>query len=324
LGEATGQLDADATTSPDGQTLDATVQVRRFELDLPSTGSRSVQTLDPAQDIAIGMYQPNGSFVALSLERPRKPRPQESTRYHVVVDLDGVRLRRGTTLDVTLDGKPVVDIAGATQVNGTVHLKRGHVEVFGKRFNIEPGSTASFTGDPDNPQLVATASYDTHQNTKLLAELRGPVKKPKIQLRSEPAGLSEDQMLGLLVVGSADGLGGTPPPSQQSFPTLRAAGYAGGVVTQELNTALTGITSLDVSTRLDTSNAANPRPEVEVRVSNTVTTRVTVNTGMPAPGETPDRTLLSVDWQFKPRWSLETTVGDQGSSRLDVLWRHRY
>jgi hypothetical protein len=45
---------------------------------------------------------------------------------------------------------------------------------------------------------------------------------------------------------------------------------------------------------------------------------------MPAPGEPRDTTLLTIDWRFKPRWSLETTVGDAGSDFLDLLRRHRY
>jgi hypothetical protein len=91
-----------------------------------------------------------------------------------------------------------------------------------------------------------------------------------------------------------------------------------------VNTALSGITSLQVATRVDTSQAANPRPEVDVRVSNTIVARVTVNTGLPPPGEPPDRTLVGFDWRFKPRWSLRTTVGDEGSTSFELLWQHRY
>jgi hypothetical protein len=97
-----------------------------------------------------------------------------------------------------------------------------------------------------------------------------------------------------------------------------------GPVTEALNKALSGITSLDVATRIDTSQVANPRPELDLRLSNEVLARVTVQTGMPAPGEPADRTLFTIDWRFKPRWSLETTVGDQGSTFLDLLWHHRY
>ena len=34
--------------------------------------------------------------------------------------------------------------------------------------------------------------------------------------------------------------------------------------------------------------------------------------------------MLMVDWRFRPRWTLRTTVGDRGSSIVDFLWNYRY
>jgi len=157
----------------------------------------------------------------------------------------------------------------------------------------------------------------------LEARASGLVSSFKANLRSEPP-LPQDEILGLLLFGSPEGLGGTPGPGEQQDPTQRAAGLASGVVTQGINQALSGISKVEISTRLDTTQAANPRPEVEVRLSNNVLAHVTVQTGTPAPGEPPDLTLVTIDWRFKPRWSLRSTVGDQGSTLFDLLWRHRY
>jgi hypothetical protein len=63
---------------------------------------------------------------------------------------------------------------------------------------------------------------------------------------------------------------------------------------------------------------------VEVRLSSNVVTRVTVQTGVPLPGQPPDLTLVTFGWNFHPRWSLQTTVGDAGSTAIEILWRHRY
>jgi translocation and assembly module TamB len=75
---------------------------------------------------------------------------------------------------------------------------------------------------------------------------------------------------------------------------------------------------------VDTSNAQNPRPEVGVQVARDVRVQVAYNLGLPAPGENPDRTLLVIDWRFLRKWSLSTTIGDRGSSIIDLLWQHRY
>ena len=324
LGEASGTIHADATMAPDQKTLDVHVKVPTFDMRLSPATGHSVQSLDPAPHVVIGRYGPGGRFVELAMHAPHKTRPPESTAVRVAIDLgNDVRVRRDATLDLQLTGSASIDITDAPHVSGTLRLVRGTVDVFGKRFAIDPSSTVSFTGDPNNPQLVATAEYDAPDGTHVFADVVGPIKKPNVLLRSEPA-RSQDAIMGLLVFGSEEGLSGTPAPDQQPDPMQRAAGVASGPVTEALNKALSGITSLEVSTRVDTSQAANPRPEVALRVTNEVLARVTVQTGMPAPGELPDRTLLTVDWRFNPRWSLESTVGDEGSTSVDLLWHHRY
>ncbi len=324
MGELSGRVHADASMAPDGKVLDVKVDVPTLQVDLPSTSGKSVQSLAPAPDVVIGAYQPDMRFVALPMHAPEKPREPGAMRVEVAITLGhDVRVTRDATLDVQLAGSTRLDVSDKSTMAGTLHLTRGMVDVFGKRFTIEPTSTVSFAGNPGEPQLVVTAMYEAPDRTHIYADVVGTPGKMKVNLRSEPA-LSQDEIVGLLMFGSPEGMSGTPPPSQQSDVTQKAAGLAGGFVTQGINKALSGITSLEVSTRVDTSQAANPRPEVEVRISNDVSTRVTVQTGMPAPGEPPDMTLLSIDWRFKPRWSLETTVGDAGSTFLDLFWNHRY
>jgi hypothetical protein len=46
--------------------------------------------------------------------------------------------------------------------------------------------------------------------------------------------------------------------------------------------------------------------------------------GVPPPGENPDRTEFTLDCRLIRSWSLVTTVGDQGSTALDLDWRMRY
>jgi translocation and assembly module TamB len=326
LGEASGRFRVEAQMPPEAheRRLDISVSVEQFEMRLPHSTAHAVQSLEPAPRVVVGMYQPDGQFVVLPLHPPQKPREPGSMTVRVAVNLArDVRVRRDANLDVELTGQPVLEVTDAPRMNGTINVIRGYVDVFGKRFAIDPASTISFTGDSSNPQLVVTAQYDAPDGTRIYADAVGPLKKPKINLRSEPV-RTQDEILGLLIFGSQEGLAGAPPPDQQPDPTQRAAGLASGPLTEALNKALSGITSLDVTTRLDTSQAANPRPELELRVSSDVLARVTVQTGMPAPGEPPDRTLLTIDWRFKPRWSLESTVGDEGSTFVDLLWHHRY
>jgi translocation and assembly module TamB len=317
-------LHADATMSPDQGQLDVKVTVPTLDVRLPHSTGGTLQQLAPAARIAVGTREPDGRFAVLPLHAPERPRHADATRVRAVVALGrDVRVRRDNSLDVELTGAPILEIGNHSHVSGTIQLTRGTVEVLGKRFTIEPASSLSFTGDVSDPQLVVTASYRTPDGTILYADVVGSAKKLEVNLRSDPP-RSQDELLSLLLFGTEEGPSAPTSPEQQPDPAQRAAGLASGPLTQAVNRALSGITPVEVATRIDTSQAANPRPEVDVRISNEVLARITVQTGVPAPGEPPDRTLVTIDWHFRARWSLAATVGDQGSTFVDVLWHHRY
>jgi hypothetical protein len=46
--------------------------------------------------------------------------------------------------------------------------------------------------------------------------------------------------------------------------------------------------------------------------------------GAPTPGTNADTTLVTLNWRFLRKWSLETTFGNKGTSILDLVWQHRY
>jgi hypothetical protein len=46
--------------------------------------------------------------------------------------------------------------------------------------------------------------------------------------------------------------------------------------------------------------------------------------GVPPPGTNPDTTLITLNWRFLRKWSLEATWGNANTSILDVVWQHRY
>jgi hypothetical protein len=126
----------------------------------------------------------------------------------------------------------------------------------------------------------------------------------------------------LLLTGSADGsIGGSSGGGGSDAAT--AVGAVGGTATQGLNKALSNISSLDVSTRIDTSTGS-ARPEVVVQISPKVSAALTRALGTPAPGQPPDLTFLTFDFRIRSRWSLSALVGDRGESGLDLIWRRRY
>jgi len=44
----------------------------------------------------------------------------------------------------------------------------------------------------------------------------------------------------------------------------------------------------------------------------------------PAPGQSPDRTFVTLELRVASAWALSTMVGDRGATAFDVIWRRRY
>jgi translocation and assembly module TamB len=154
------------------------------------------------------------------------------------------------------------------------------------------------------------------------------LKTGKVSLRSDPP-RSKDEILSLILFGTTDeqasaAAGGSPQAST-------AVGAAGGAATAPINRALGGVNEMldnfglagGISTRIDTSQAT-PRPEVELQIARNISLQVAWVLGVPPPGSNPDTTLFTLDWRFLQHWSVETTVGDAGTSILDLVWQHRY
>jgi translocation and assembly module TamB len=234
-----------------------------------------------------------------------------------------VEIKRGTTLRVQLEGDPKIEITDKARMSGQIRLTRGILEVQGKRFEIEKGIVTFVGDDPGNPQIVVTAGWTAPDGTRVYADFEGPLKTGKVRLRSEP-GRPQNEVLALIMFGTAEGSSATPYASPQPDGATRAGATAGGFATEGLSKGLDELTGLEVSTRIDTTNSANPKPEIEVQIARDISIQLGYVLGTPPPGTNPDKTLITLDWRFKRNWSMEATFGDQGSSIVDFVWRYRY
>jgi translocation and assembly module TamB len=236
--------------------------------------------------------------------------------------LADVEVVRGTEVKIDLDGRVnVVNRGGAAQVTGQIHLKHGGLlDVQGKKFTVEDGTVTLVGADPANPEVVVKASWTAPDGTVVYATFNGPLKTGKVTLSSEPT-LPQQEIVELLLFGTADG---TQAQTPSGTPANSAIGTAGGEAAQPLNHALGQLGLGAVTANIDTTQAANPRPEVEVQIAKDISVQLAVVLGQPPPGVNPDHTLLTVDWRFLTKWSLASTVGDAGTTIFDLLWQRRY
>ena len=152
------------------------------------------------------------------------------------------------------------------------------------------------------------------------ANFVGPLKTGKVTLSSQPP-LPKQEIVELLLYGTSSGQQAqTPSGSTENT----AIATAGGEAAQPLNHALNQLGLGAVTAKVDTSESATPKPEVEVQVAKGISVQLAYVLGVPPPGVNPDTTLVTVDWRFLSKWSLESTVGNLGTSIFDLLWQSRY
>jgi translocation and assembly module TamB len=207
-------------------------------------------------------------------------------------------------------------------VTGEVHTTSGWVDVRGRRFEIDKASVV-FTGEsPPNPTVTASAQWEAADGTKVYADFVGPLKTGKVSLRSEPP-LTKDEILALVVFGSAEGANPAGAGDAQSSATSAAVGIGGGIAAQGLTQALDDLAGIQATARIDTTTNNNPRPELEVQISPKITIGYAHVVGNP-PITQPDTNLGRFEWRFHARWSLATTVGDRGTALVDAIWQKHY
>ncbi len=326
LGNVYGTFELKATPSADRKTLALQLEVPSLHVELPDATPHSVQELvGPPKQVHVGVYLSPGRFVALPIDSDSAgvvaaKAPSRPLSVLVTLGRD-VEIQRGTDLKVLLDGAVTATFGRATRANGQIRLVSGKLEVQGKSFEITAG-TVTFVGDPANPIVKVTAEWTAAEGTRVFADYLGPLKTGRVTLRSEPA-RSQNEIVALILFGVADGSESTPYAGAQSDAAMKAGVTAGGLATGGLSSGIDKLTGLDITAKIDTSQAI-ARPEVAVQIARNISLELAIVLGIPPPGTNPDTTYATIDWRFLKSWSIETTVGNLGSAIADIVWRHMY
>jgi translocation and assembly module TamB len=324
-----GRIDV-AVDPMSGGGVDANLTIPTMRLQLPEDATHDVQALGDLPGVRIGVVSKAGDFTAVALDGSDEPEPSQARApTRITVNLgSAVQVRQGSSLDVRLEGSPTVLIGDTVRATGQLRL-RGTKNVEGKTFTIDSG-TVTFVDDPTNPQVLLTASWPAPNGSMIYADFVGPLKTGEVTLRSEPS-QSRSCILNLMLLGVCESAGAAANASGNA--DLNAAsGVAGAAATGPVNRAIDRVLngmglggSFGLAANIDTSQVgATPRPEVEVKIARDLSVQIARVIGLPPPGANPDLTLFMLGWHFSPRWTLQTTVGDAGTTIFDLLWRRGY
>lgn len=324
--DATGEIRLSAKMSADRNTLLVDVNVPRADISLPDS-TQSLQSLDPDPTVTIGVRHKNGKLDTNAVRKARggtggvtaKAEENLVTRMSVVLG-DNVRLE-GRGLDVALGGRTIVELNEELKVTGRIDLRGGSIEVHGRRFTVDHG-TVTFPegGDPGNPTIVARAYWDAPDRTRVWVDYAGPLKGGKLTLSSEPS-YPLNEILSVLLFGRPDPNMASAEGGASASGSATAVGT--GFFAADVNRALSEIDeNLDIET--DTLSGNRWRAKLGRSFFDR---RLKVQFGL-APGRAnyrdPDTGFLFLNWQFVPKWSVQMTGGNTGTTILDVLFQHRY
>ena len=326
MGEVWGEWQAKVVRNPSSGEVAISIDTPSTHATLSESSGRSLQALEAPANIRVGMYE-DGEFRMLARTatdlRVAAPSETKTSTLKIKVHFgDDVELRRGPIFQVRFKGDLTITVAQKVSIEGQLVITGGRVDLQGKKFDFERG-TVTFGGeDFTNPVIVATAGWTAGDKTRVYADFVGPVKTGKVTLRSEPA-LSQNQIFSLILFGTPDGMNGPSPGQKPNAATQAATTVGGGAIAQGLDKAAFDVTGIETQTRIDTTNANNPRPELEVMIARDISLQFAHVLGTPPLSE-PDLNLGTVRWRFAPNWTLSGTFGDRGKASVDAVWNHLY
>lgn len=262
-------------------------------LTLPEAARSTVEPLGELEDVVVGEKRGH---------RPGK-RPFHGS---LTVEAPGRLWLRGENMELELQGSAELGLRpeGDLFLTGPVRLRRGHVEFFGRRFEVRQ-ATARFQGNPENPLIDAEATYDASPRD-IIVRVDGPLEALNPRFSSDPPGYSEEECLGVLLTGSPDyerrGRGGN------------VGGLATGLLVPELEKKLGSELPFDTFT-------VGEKVEVGKYVSDRLFLKLGRDFGS---YENEPVNRLTLDFQLSEKWSLVTAQTDRGRTEFDALWTLSY
>ena len=330
-GQALGALSLEASVegnvAPERIAMRVTIPESHFEL--AGDKRKKVQSLKRPGDIVIlENGQPLDAREARKLQKLEAalgdPAEKEERRVRVRLEADRNLWVRGPDMNVEVGLDPgfVLIQEEEPRLFGTVRVRRGFVQVLGRRFYLSAGSTLTFGGRPDLPTLSVDATYTAEAAaTTVNVHVEGPADRLAFTLRSpEHPEYGDTELLSLVMTGKLPdelGSGGGAAPSD------RAASLLGGLLASRLQKALAKRLPLDVLLLEPGKNMEGARLEAGTYLGDDLYLAYIGRMGTD-PFARENRNEVHLELQLGQRWSLEGSFGDARRGSADLIWTRTY
>jgi translocation and assembly module TamB len=333
---ATLQADLGGTARPWELDL-SRINLSQVELQIPEARRKDLQPLNAPQDViltrhgvpvdtrqaarAIGLdprhrglaagtqAAPKSYFLKLSLEAPN----------HIAVR------GKDVTLELGLSKPFQVDLGEQVSIEGEVRILRGRGDVWGRRFEVQPGGQVRFLGPPQEAQLDVTGVYTSVQSqAKVYMHLSGAVTNVRVTPSSDPP-LGESEIYTLLATGRTT-LAQSSVGSSTAVGGDAGASIVGSWAATQLKKAVGVALPIDVLS-VEVGNDERVGNQTRLEAGKYLTDDIYIGyqgRTNADPFRYQNSNAVRVEYRFLRRWSLQLEYGDANAGSLDAVWSRDY
>jgi translocation and assembly module TamB len=257
-------------------------------------------------------------------EAGRKPATGQPRRMRINVDAEQNLWVKAPDINLELGLGPGFHVSHTDELRvlGVVKVKRGYVQVIGRRFDVRAGSSISFSGRPDQPRLAVDAEYNVRAArtpTTVAVRVEGPVDKLQFTLNSpEHPEYGDTELMSLVLAGRLP-----DDPGGGMVSGDRATSLVGGVLASRLQQTLAKRLPLDVLTIEAGEGLAGSRVEAGTYLGDDVYVAYVGRVGAD-PFLRQNRNEVHLEYQLTSRWSFEASYGDARQGGADLIWSKSY
>lgn len=293
------------------------VYVTGYTVDPPKQIPQSAAVTFKDDKLRIGVATDEGPDGEVSAENEvKEPKAEKATAKKFAINIkltDPVDIR-GPGTEMLWEGAVSATRDGdKREVTGKLRAKEGRLDLLGNRFRIRSGEvTLPEDEDTVDPfiHVVATTSTVVAEVT---ATFKGRITRPELIFSSEPA-MSQSQILTLLLTGS---------PEANEADESRVLAQAAALLATFQNPALSSFLSSRLGIDHVGLSFGDDVNQPILSVGKNLTKNIYVETAykVNADPRRSNKVEARVEYQFAPRWTVETFFGDAAVGGLDVFWR---
>ena len=222
---------------------------------------------------------------------------------------------RGKGLDIELMGNlNIKQKGGKPIVAGELRAARGTLVFLGRTLDLERGTVTFYGGDEVDPSLDIVLRT-TVEGNKIQILFGGTVKKPQVDLTSEPDMAEADIMSVLLFGRTFEDL----DDDQANLVRRRSAEMIASLGAVKLQEEVGGQLGVDVVT---VTSTGRDKEGTALSFGKYLNTRTLLSYAYPLDSES--RSFVSLEYFLKGRFVIRSTYDNQGVGSLGVGWSKDY